>query len=449
MTSWSEDFARADVDLDGAVGFVVSNNSSDGVGIEIFDTYATNDTASEAVIAYQTSSLPETLLQRIRALVAFETETPASGTDNHAITVGLYGRTTDDETGYGARLTYANADVRTLEIVRENNGAFGAVDTLVTKTLTTEILSVASSDLLVSQEVRLIATTVEGGTRLRAYINQEDDDYPTLEHTDYRDPFELVQTTTTFGIWYFFLDEAAARALKVLEIHGDDIVEQSPAAVQIQDRHTLSEIRANVLTRVDGSSVGTDRAGDTDFMNEIINSTVEEILDDVGDVALFMQPVESLTLTAGADRVATMPSYVNKVISIVDVDLNVETPWNFLGYTSDETVQIIFDKGYEVTGRTTRVHYQMKYARMDVDTDLCPIPRRFTEAVVYGAIMRISEYDTNDTLHKHSQLRYEKKVTQIKKAMNRMLRAGMPLRAKRRVQHIPFGKHLTTPITGY
>ena len=439
MTIWAETFSQSDItDLDSDLGFL-------GAGLDLIDTYATNSVGSSAGIMYQVTTTPATLSQEIRALVAFETETPSSGTDSHSIMVCNYANVTGTVQGYGVRLIYANADVRTLEIVRE---AGAGEDVLATLTLTTEVLSVAGSDLLVSQEIRLIATPVEGGTRLRAYINDNDDDFPTIEFTDYRDPFDL--TGSVFGQWAIITGAAALNALRILEIHGQDLDERLPPVVQLQDRHTLSEIRANVLTRVDGSSVGTDRAGDMDFMNEIINSTVEEILDEVGDVALFMQPVEVLTLTAGVDRITTMPAYVDKVISIVETDRDLKPPWHFLGYTSDGVVQIIFDRGYAITGRTTRVHYQMKYQRMDVDTDLCVIPRRFTEAVVYGAIMRIAEYDTNDSLHRQTMERYQQKVTQIKRAMNRMLRGSRtPMVARRRASILPFGKHLTTPIVGY
>lgn len=454
MTSWSQSFAQSDIaNLDGDLGFTTDNDGTTPLGIvELFNTFATNAVASAAVQAQQATTLPTTDEQRVRALVAFDTETPASGSDNHRIIVGLFSTADGAGWGYGVRLTYANADVRTLEIVRDNGTAItagGSPASVATVTLTTsQILSQSSSDLNVLQEIRLIATPVEGGTRVRAYVNQDDDDEPNLEYVDHRDPFDL--TGSTLGQWYFHFDEAPIRTLKVAEIHGDDIVEREPDDVQIKDRHTLEEIRNNVLTRMDGSSTGTDRAGDTAFMNEIINSTVEEIISEVGDMAWFMQVVEEITLSPDSDRVVTLPTYIDRVFTIVNVEREFSAPWQFLGKLANEVTQIVFEKGYDALSGRHRIHYQMKYQRMDADADSCPIPRRYTEAIVYGTIMRVAEFDTNDSLHQQSMARFQQKLRQIRQDMNRLNRSTkVKLQARRRVVHIPFGKHLTTPITGF
>jgi len=454
MTSYSQSFAQADIaDLDADLGFTTDNDGTTPLGIvELFNTFATNAVASAAVQAQQATTIPTTDEQRVRALVAFNTETPASGSDNHRIIVGLYSLADGASWGYGVRLTYANNSVRTLEIIRDDGTAItagGSPTSVATVTLTTaQILSQSSSDLNVLQEIRLIATPVEGGTRVRAYVNEDDDDTPNLEYVDHRDSFDL--TGSALGQWYFHFDEAPLRTLKVAEIHGDDIEEREPDDVQIKDRHNLGEIRANVLTRMDGSSTGTDRAGDTVFMNEIINSTVEEIITEVGDVAWFMQVVEELTFIPTVDRVVTLPTYIDRIFTIVDVEREFSAPWQFLGKLANEVSQIVFEKGYNAKGRRLRVHYQMKYQRMDVDADPCPIPRRYTETVVYGTIMRVAEFDTNDSLHAQTMARFQQKLRQMRQDMNRLNRTTkVKLQARRRVVHIPFGKHLTTPITGF
>jgi len=455
MTTWDQTFAQNDAaTLDGILGFTLAQDGSGGGDIELFNTFATPSVNDEVVVATQTTTVPTTHNQEISVLFASSTE--EEGGRNYSITCGTFTDGTGASWGVGARFTYGASGLRTLDIIADSGGGVvfgGSPASFLTKDVTslTETADVAGSgvtDLLVLQEMRFIVTTIEGGMRLRAYINEDDDDQPTLEYRDYRDPHEY--TGSTFGSWYFAFGDSFARALKLSEVHARDYEEKIPEAIQLGDRHSLSEIRANVLTRVDGSSVGTDRASDTAFMNELINSTVEEIIDEVGDVALFMQPVEEMTLTVDADRVATLPAYVDRVFTIVEIDKEFSTPWHFLGYTTDETVQVIFEKGYDATSGRHRVHYQMKYQRMDADDDLCIIPRRFTEAVVYGTILRIAEYDTNDSLHQQTLLRYQQKLKQIKQAMNRVLRTSKgQLRARRRVVHIPFGKHLTTPITGF
>lgn len=457
MTTWSQTFAQANLsDIDGDLGFETANDGTTPLGsIDIVNTFASPAIDDAEVIATQTTNIPETHDQEIRVLFTSQMENPASGSRDNHITIGTY---VPDGTGLiwgvGVRFTFDNNDVRTLELILSSTAGIGAApDILLTKDVSTETLKadlqgLGDTDLLVLQEMRLIVTVVEGGLRMRGYINEDDDDQPDLEYIDFRDPFHF--TGSTFGNWFFAFGESQAGDLKVAEIHARDYEERLPEVVQLQDRHTLGEIRANVLTRMDGSSTGTDRAGDTTFMNEIINSTVEEIISEVGDVAWFMQVVEELTFTPNVDRVVTLPSYVDRVFTIVDVEREFSAPWQFLGKLADEVVQIVFEKGYSATGRRLRVHYQMKYQRMDVDADQCPIPRRYTEAVVYGTIMRVAEFDTNDSLHQQTMGRFQQKLRQMRQDMNRLNRSTkVKLQARRRVVHIPFGKHLTTPITGF
>ena len=399
MATFTDQFNIANAaTLDGVGGWQVQDDGSSGA-IEVFTTAAVNKTVSQEATAVQETTVPTTREQRIRANVACLAN-PSSGTSY--VTIGCYGvqdgTAANFEWGWGLQLGWDSAGTaRTLRIIRNTAGGFSGAGTSFNALITNANVTLATfngTDLTTLQEIQLIVTQIDGGMRVRAYLNEGDLSNPTLEFLDPHD-FPVNATATQVAGWYIGLGvHDVARALLVYNVYAEDYSESSIDDIQEKDQPKLSELRTAISERYSGAST---MSLDDTILNRFINNAVQRCIRDLGDAATFMQPTTVITLEADANGFATLPRYVKRPISLWRANENREAPWYLAEQTVNGAVVVNLDRNDSPGSTEVRMTYVVKFENMEADTDRCPIPKEYQELIEVATCIALASKDEMTT----------------------------------------------------
>lgn len=404
-TQFTDDFERDDENPMSTNGWTASN-------VQLVNGTVTVIAASPGA-AFQTTTTPNDAGQEVRALVA-------SGVEG-GLVVSIGARMVQtafvSSYGYVLKLTYSNAGARTIAFQRYAPTSPGTAYDLTAATAVT-LRTSNSSNLYVLQDIRMTVTNVaNGGVRLRAYVNNYDDADPDLDFTDYGKDTATsayLQTQESAGQWMFAFSGAGA---VVEEFSASDYYEIE-AATEFSGR-TLAQLRTAVRNVVD-------RSTQTNFpsatIDQYINDAHEEFFAELGDHALFMRREETMTLTTDGTRRVFMPANVDRIEAIVDSTNSTPVAFWARDMTSDgrQTIELDMWNGSGVSSAI--VSYFARFEPLVADTDRTPVPRRYDEAIVVAAAVRMAETYDNQGLVVILQARLARVLGLVKKSMSRLMR---------------------------
>ena len=407
MTDFIDKFDRADeVDMDGLNGWNVLSPSPGFV--ELFDTYATNGLAARECFVYQDTTLPSGFEQEIRAKIACTTEHAGS-----FIGIGCEGDEllTNPLWGYGAYIHWNTSGVRSAGLYTNKLGGYWASGTNVNlrKTMVPVLEENGTgSDLNVIQQLRVRIKAVEGGTRIRVYINNEDNGAPDMEHIEPRDSYG-----TGYGKWYFWFGIAdPARVLLVGEVAAFDTQPDSTPRSR-EGALTLTQITSGARSRYAGSSRDD---FDGDLANDFANDAQLEVLHNLGDMAYFLNVVETFLLTVDSDGFTELEDKVERVISIRNANTEKESRWEATDYTTSGNLRVRIDPA--PSGDTYRLTYRLRPERMSADHHTSVIPREHGEVLKVATAMRMAQFDSNTEHYLMLKETYDRLLKMLKRNCN-------------------------------
>jgi hypothetical protein len=394
MTSFQDKFGRADGDLDEDNGWnVIAATDVEAGQLEIKNRHVTNTTVN-APAAFQETEAPTTNEQEVSAWIT----STAQGTNNYIdlIINGAHATAYGNRSaGVKARLHWDADSARTLSIFQEDAAA-ASYTTYTAATLSLVAAGgtvgtdyhgqlIEDGALGTLQHVRMIVREKDYGLEAAVYVNQGDDDAPTLVAQLRTD---LVAAVGTAGHWGFELGAAVAETLIVAEFQGKDYAPGIAVDSVLKTNHpSLLELREAVKLKFS-------RGGDTDledhYVDEIIAEEVEALVLELGDIPWFLIRKGNVALTIDTEGFCTMPSYMEHVHGVER--LNRKTPSDFTFETMDDDGDLIlrFNTAFNATGETYIVKYLQRWYRMDKPDDLCVIPRRHKALIVYAAAEKIA-----------------------------------------------------------
>jgi len=444
MTSFQDQFNRADADLDGENGWdVIASDDVEAGRLELINRTAQNDDAVAAV-AFQETSAPTTNEQEVSGYITSTAEATENFID--LIINGAHDTTyTDRKAGVVCRLSWLANSERKLEILQEDISAAN-YSTYTAATLTMvnaggtvqtgyhgHLIGDGAVDTL--QHVRLVVREKDYGLEASVYVNSGDDDRPTLVAQLRTD---LVTAVGTAGHWGFAMGAAVANTLILAEFQGKDYAPGIAVDSVLKSNHpSLLELRDRVKRKF---SKGANTDLDNQYVDDIIGEEVEQIVLSLGDNPWFLIRKGNLTLTIDGDGFATMPSYVESVLKIERQNRKMMSTFTFETLESDGDVTIRLSTEREATGEVHIVTYIQRWERMDKPDDLCVIPRKHDGLVVYAACARIA--GTGDRLPGLEQAfarGAEAKLAMLKKEQSRYFRMTKTrLRPRRRAVALPY-----------
>lgn len=368
--------------------------------------------AASAAYAIQATTVPSTANQVVRALVASNAE---GASQIVAIAGRCAGTAASPSSGYRLSLTWGAAGARTAKLQKYNRASPGSVLDLTSATVT--LVTSNTSDLRVMQELRLTITDTPRGVLLNGYVNQDNDETPTITFTDLgRDSGGAGYTPThkTAGSWMFFFTTTGV-SLELFE--GKDyftLEKYNPYAGR-----TLKQLRDSVLVLVDRTSSSNFQAAS---LNQFINDAQEEVLIELGDLALFARTEETMTLSSVTNDRTFLPSYVERVERIAWPTDGSPVRWTYRDLDASGLPSIQIDPAPGSSGSDYLVTYYKRATELVSDTDRTIVPRWLDEAVVAGAARRVAEQDSDARFSAAMEKRFAELIHRGKKHGNRLLR---------------------------
>lgn len=415
VVEFTETFQRANTtSIDGVGGWATI---SGGVGVGISHTVAGNR-AGDSEVATQETTVPLTKDQWIRAVVGAVSE-PGSG-ENAYVAIGAMAVRGTNAYGFGVRLTYAAGGTRTIDFIK-GTGANADDFISVGESATVTLASVNSTDLGVPQELYFAVTTVRGGVRLRAAVNNEDLDEPDIEFVLGQDlPNSYPTSPSDYGDWYLaFGTMATANMLSCYEFNAIDELEVIPReqGIGIQNQLTLSEIRTRVIQRYTGNkSSGTNL--DTTQVNEEINSAVAEVWQNGVDIFTFMEPEADVSITTDANGFWTAPYYMENVLGVWNTGRRSPASFHEWSRAEDDRPILRFRADTEPRTFSANVRYRARLTRMDADADPCVIPRQYSDIVELGAMRNLARDDSVANRFQFYETRFYRRLDDMKRMEN-------------------------------
>jgi len=434
MVTFTDKFDRVDSTGLGSIvtyGWTVVHS---GVyGVEIRDKAVTNEAATKsACFQGLLGKYPTKPSQMIRGNLAITAEGADSRVTIGTFSTGTIGSSSDAAFywGFGATILFGVGGVRTLGIYKHTYGVlFGlAQQTIVaTKDVATKTLKndAGTTDLSVIQELRVIINEEVYGLRIRAYLNNDDDFAPDLEWKEQRD-YAIISANNYYS-WVFGFGSAALRTLYLLSFEAQDLDFKKIDTLR-RDRLTLAQIVERARLRYEGSSRETDF--DLALSKQFANDAQDDIINRLGDLAEFIRTRETISVTIDGNGYFTMPNYAERVLRLSTPD-GKNVSWKQIGYTTEGSLLMAagdIQTGYAASSGDYVMDYETRWERMDSDTDVCVIPRRFQEVLVLGVCYRMAQFDTSispETLFLHKK-EYEEKLLNVKRIMNDLRRTQHP-----------------------
>ena len=451
MVTFSDDFDRADQDLDNVNSWqtIGENDATTGV-LEIKSRFVTNTLAGVAGYAAQeaAATAPDTTDQKVAAYVTSGEE----GASTYA-RIGVGGETVPgsqewDDRGRMAfvELAYRSDGERVLAI-KHKVGAATAETTLATLTMVAagtvvqegyygQLLDDGALNSL--QHLRFIVTAHEWGLQLAAYVNNDDDDHPTLEARLQSDWDVGAGFTETYGYWWFELSGASAETVVLTQFAAEDytiadrvVVEKKPYWPKVSE----------VIERVRRRFGQTADINFDDFtLIEMAADALEEIVLQMGDEPFFLIIQETFTITVDAEGFATLDAKIERPLYIERIGDKRPQSWSLEYLDSAGNVVVRLNVAQETSNTSFYVKYIQRFVRPAFPDDVLPIPKRHIMAVVYAVCRELAgEQERSPQLEATFERRYQERLLSMKREQSRYWRQGRHrLRPRRRATAEPF-----------
>jgi hypothetical protein len=175
----------------------------------------------------------------------------------------------------------------------------------------------------------------------------------------------------------------------------DQIRATSDSAMEpAEDRPTLIELRVKVKRRYERNTNSSDVQDP--LIDQLINDSLREFYQVMGDAAWFLNRIESLDLDVSPITPVELPQPITRVLRIEDPQQpGSQIDWKEIGYTQQGRLQIIMSG---VGGGTYNVHHLYMPRDLTEDGDVVPVPRQYEEAIVTLALRRMAETANNPAL---------------------------------------------------
>ena len=385
--------------------------------IAVTDGVAQRSSGTPAT-AWQSGNLPQSTEQHIQANVVVTT----FGAGQY---ISLLARVDSDVTaasyspkdGYQMRLVFTASDNCDLVFHRYNKNTGGQEDALTNVDVSTSMLKVSSTELGVLQEIRFTVTNEENGVRLRGFVNNDDDENPTLSYLDRGVNVSRSFTTKDAGYWGMMISAAG--------LGVDSWDAQDKYVVPQEGKHvgrTLAQLRTLLSDRI---SRGGNRNLTDSYLDTQLNLAQNEVMTNLGDLALFNKREETITLTStDSGKTFELPTRVETLIDILRSPSRTPVDWSMLNMNQENT-GIRIRMSQNIGGESVFVLYKIGWQDMLSDTDRCAVPRQFDESVILSAVLRISE--------RQGDMAYFQTIAAMKSAADTRMRAY--LNKLKRMQH--------------
>lgn len=431
MVSFSDSFARTDQDLHANNGWQVATDPGGGASdsIELFSSYATNSSTLGAGTAFQQDTVPTQVDQSVAAWVTALAEDAAS-----IIKIGVGGKY---DATYASRteriwlqIEWLAAGERVVRL-KWNEGAS-------TKTLASLTMVADGSDVQTGyagkmlddgalgtlQHVRLIVTAVDAGLLVRGYVNQPDDQSPTIQGVIRSDWIDLTPDSDVgvYGAWWFAVAQhGTARSLLITDFEAQDYtVTERQSTVQRSDAPTRAEIERRVRQLIEGS---LRTSLDEQVLHDLVNDAIAEVDTALGEMAYYARRTAVLTLTPDSEGLVTLPAYIRSLIYLErSADLG-EALWEEFGQDTDGSLILRMPRNHGGGSGSYRAKYWVRGLRLEKDDDQTAIPREHVELIVLGVARRIAERDREPFLHQVWTQRYGERLLGLRQDMARRANA--------------------------
>ena len=288
---------------------------------------------------------------------------------------------------------------------------------MATVDVSTSMLKVSSTELGVLQEIRFTVTNEENGVRLRGFVNNDDDENPTLSYLDRGVNVSRSFTTKAAGYWGMMISATAAGV--------DSWDAQDKYVVPQEGKHvgrTLAQLRTLLSDRI---SRGGNRNLTDAYLDTQLNLAQNEVMTSLGDLALFNKREETMTLTStDSGKTFELPTRVETLIDILRSPSRTPVDWSMLNMNQENT-GIRVRMSQNIGGESVFVLYKIGWQDMLSDTDRCAVPRQFDESVILSAVLRISE--------RQGDMAYFQTISAMRGAADMRMRAY--LNKLKRMQH--------------
>lgn len=452
MVTFRDDFDRANADLDGSNSWQVIGETDTTAGIlEILNRYVTNSLAAVPGYAAQEASAnaPTGTDQKVEATVTSSEE----GASTY-VRIGVGGETVPSSQEWDDRgrmafleLAYAANGVRTLSL-KHRVGSATSETTLATLTMVAagavkqegyygELIDDGALNTL--QHLRFIVTAQDYGLKLQGYVNNLDDDHPTIE-AELRSDYDVGPGfTETFGYWWFELSPTnTANALVLTDFSAEDYTITDRVAVSKREYYPRVD---EVLSRVKRRFASSNQDFDDFELIEMIADETEQIILAMGDEAWFLIIQETLSLSTDSDGFATLPSYVERALYIERSGTFSPASWAFSHHDSNGDLVIRLDIAREPSTNNFRVRYIQRWIRPQFPADRLPIPKQHIETVVYATCRTLAAIkERSPTLEQSFERLYQQRLLAMHKEKCRHTnQMRIRMQPRRRAQPPPFG----------
>lgn len=429
MATFTETFEYANGTIDSvssSAWLTFDSSDTQNAGVKVAQNAATNDSAAGSMCVYHTTD-PATKAQRAEAWVtSFEQGTATYvdiGVGGQSFQGGFPANWAARILGVYARLHWKADGVRTLSIRHRLRGGSDTELASVNLVLAGGIEATGFEGLMdhageieYLQKLRLVVTEEDYGLGCRAFVNEPDDDHPTLFARLGSDFVTPTATSTDYGAWWFgFGSASTSDMLWVDEFVGADYdisTDRLPQTLR-PDQVTLAELRDRVKVRYERTANVDLRDDDID---QHLNDEIEQVLNEVGDVAWFMRREDSVAIAPNDRREITCDAKMRRVLGIRDSETGCNVWFRFLRYTTDGALLLQMENSLS---RTVLIDYMLRHRQLSQENDVCPIPREHTELVVVGACLRMSEVDRQERLQRTFLARRQVLLGNLKRDMNR------------------------------
>lgn len=392
-------------------------DSAGGTDLQITNGFVQTDGAGSSQ-AWHSNKIPKSTEQEIRAFVA-----GIAGDASYVMILGRLDSTLDAAGftpigGYGLKYEWSSSAVRTIRLIRFPRNGSATGDILKSVNVTPLLDETSGTDDAVRQEIRLTITEEANGVRLRAFVNEEDDENPTLTYLDQgggnADLNEL--TIKEPGLWGFEINDVAGGTTFLESISAID-----KYIVPVKDSNigrTLAQLRADLKVEV---SRGGQTSLDDTFYDRALTYAQQEVMRRLGRLAIFNFRREKITMTASADDplLIELPTFIEYVEHMEIHPKGLSLQFAMIGPNSTNTAWII-RMSENVSGQDVWVTYYKKITELLNDDDRCSVPRMHDEVLIMCAAKKISRRSADRTWHSGLIQEYDFQLKSVRTYLTRL-----------------------------
>lgn len=282
--------------------------------------------------------------------------------------------------GFGVRLHEA-AGVWMVARVVSPQAAVAALSTVDV----VQILPIteAGSSVGIVQELRVRFSSVMGGVRVRAWINEDSFEATVVDYTYQVDP--PTGATAPRGYVAFALARSGADEMRCLGFAADTVLASAQRDdAPVSDRSTVREISEAALLTWNGNvvhpSFGEER------MLTLVQKAQDELLTRLGNHAFFQRRTEVITIATDGAGVATLPYRIGRVIDMRNMYTNNPVYWEAIA--TDVSGALVIRTHHNYGGGQERITYTPRRTLLSM-RDRVAVPKECNEALEALVVRRM------------------------------------------------------------